>query len=270
VKLSAKYRNSGDCWALVTGAAGGIGRAMAEKLATLGYNLVLVDIDGSGAHRRAADLHKRYGVLAYAMEFDLSHREAASALHDWCLREGIEPLIVVNNAGIFSYNDILATDPARIELFAGLHVLTVSMICRLFGSSMAARGRGYILNMSSYSTWMPWPGLALYSATKAYIRSFSLALAAEMREKGVSVTTVLPAGVTTGLYGLSPRLQGLGRRLGILLTPEHTAELALAAMFRGRRQYIPGYFMRLVLPLMRTLPAWAVRFVREKTIRFQK
>ena len=268
--LSDKYRNDADHWALVTGAASGIGRAMADHLGALGYNLALVDVDGEGLHGAALDLHSRHIVRTATFELDLSRHESAGRMHDWCVREEIEPLIVINNAGIFSYNDILATDPARIELFVGLHVATVSLVCRLFGASMAARGRGYILNMSSYSTWMPWPGLALYSATKSYIRSFSLSMAAEMRGTGVTVTTVLPAGVTTGLYGLAPRWQNIGRRLGVLLTPERTAEVALAAMFRGHRQYVPGFLMRLVLPLVRSLPAWAVRIARRKTKRFQK
>lgn len=283
-------------WALVTGAAGGIGFAFADRLGALGYNLVLADIDGEGLSAAAADLAMHYGVdggssadqsmrhgiVVRTFAIDLSASDAARRLHDWCGEQNIVPRIVVNNAGIFSYNDITATDPARIETMIGLHVVTVSQICRLFGADMVWRaehlGReandrrkfGYILNMSSYSAWMPWPGIATYSASKAYIRNFSLALAAELRERGVSVTTVLPAGVTTGLYGLVPRLQTLGRRLGLLMTPERVAGLALRAMFRGRRHYVPGFFMRLVLPLVRTLPARAIRLARHKTLKFQK
>lgn len=270
MKLSNRYRNTSGEWALVTGAAGGIGVALAGKLAGLGYNLVLVDIDGGGLDKAAAGLNACHGVQIRTVELDLARAGSAARLHERCLHEGISPSVVVNNAGVFSYNDILATDPARVELFVGLHVTAVSMICRLFGADMAARGRGYILNMSSYSVWMPWPGLALYSATKACIRNFSLAIAAEMGEKGVTVTTVLPAGVTTSLYGLAPKWQNAGRRLGILLTPDDAAEAALAAMLRGRRQYVPGLAMRLVLPLVRSLPGWAVGIARRKTLRFQK
>ncbi len=255
---------------MVTGAAGGIGFAFADRLGALGYNLALADIDGGRLSTAAAELRARRGVEVRTFAIDLSESDAAHRLHDWCANEGIAPSIVINNAGIFSYNDILTTDPRRIELFAGLHVATVSLVCRLFGEDMARRGRGYLLNMSSYSLWMPWPGLAMYSATKAFIRNFSLALGAELRGRGVSVTAVMPAGVTTGLYGLSPRLQNLGRRLGLLLTPERTAEKALRAMFRRRRQYVPGFFMRLILPVVRILPACVVRFIRRKTLRFQK
>ena len=239
-------------------------------MGALGHNLVLADIDGERLSVAAAELRTCRGVEVRTLAIDLSVSDAAHTLHDWCADESILPVIVINNAGVFSYNDIIATDPVRIETMTRLHVATVSMVCRLFGDDMARRGRGYLLNMSSYSLWMPWPGLAMYSATKAFIRNFSLALDAELRGKGVSVTAVMPAGVTTGLYGLSPQLQNLGRRLGLLMTPEHTAEKALRAMFRRRRQYIPGFAMRLLLPVVRTLPAFVVRFARRKTIEFQK
>lgn len=265
-----KYRAAPGQWALVTGAAGGIGFAFARRLAALGYGLALADIDFGKLSVAADDLRSRYGVDVRTLAIDLSRIDAAGRLHDWCAGESVTPLIVVNNAGVFSYNDIIATDPARIEAMAGLHVTTVLLICRHFADDMARRGKGYILNMSSYSLWMPWPGLAVYSATKACIRNFSLALGVELRESGVSVTAVMPAGVTTGLYGLSPRLQTAGRRLGILLTPERTAEKALRAMFRDRRQYVPGFAMRLLLPVVRALPRWAIRLARRKTLRFQK
>ena len=270
MRLKEKWRAAGGEWALVTGACSGIGLAIAERLASLGYNIAVADIDAGGLHRAELGITERYGVEVRGMEMDLARMESAGRLHDWCVRERIEPLILVNNAGVFIYNDMLDTDAGRIEKMIGLHVLTVSMLCRLFGEDMARRGRGYILNMSSYSMWMPWPGLALYSATKSYIRNFSRAVSYEMREKGVGVTTVLPAGVTTGLYGLAENLQRTGKKLGILLTPEKTAEVSLAAMFRRRRQYVPGFLMRMVLPLVKVLPAWTIRLARRKTLRFQK
>ncbi len=260
----AKYR------ALVTGAAGGIGLAFADRLGAAGYDLALADRDDAGLRAAAADLRARHGVEVDCLAIDLSEADAAHRLHSWCAGRGIAPRVVINNAGMFSHNDILATDPARIATMAGLHVVTVSLVCRLFGEDMSHRGGGHILNMSSYSAWMPWPGIATYSASKAYIRNFSLALAAELRERGVRVTTVLPAGVTTGLYGLSSRWQRIGLRLGLLMTPERVAGLALRAMFRGRRQYVPGVFMRLMLPIVRALPAFVIRFARRKTLEFQK
>ena len=132
--------------------------------------------------------------------------------------------MVINNAGIFSFCDILTTPAERIERIILLHDLTVTQLCRLFAADMVRRGvRGHILNMSSYSLWMPFPGLALYSASKAYMRSFSVAFAKEVRERGIRVTALCPAGVATDLYGLTPYWQRIGCKLGVLITPDSCA-----------------------------------------------
>lgn len=269
MKLKRKWNASDGDWALVTGGSSGIGLAISERLASMGYNLLIVSID-SGLEEVAGRLRDTFGVETIALEMNLAGAESASGLHRWCAGRLIEPAILVNNAGMFIYKDLVGTDVERMETIINLHVLTASILSRLFAADMVKRGRGYILNMSSYSAWMPWPGLALYSATKSYIRNFSHSLAAELRGTGVVSTAALPAGVTTGLYGLPENLQKLGRRLGILITPRRTAETALAAMFRGRKQCIPGLSMRLALPLVKSLPGWVVRAARRKTLRFQK
>lgn len=269
MRLKDKWNSPGGSWAVVTGGSSGIGLAMSEQLASMGYHLVVVSIDQT-LEEVGARLRGEYNVHVRTLSLNLARPESAGKLHDWCVANQIEPDILINNAGIFIYNDIVNTSTERIETIVNLHVLTTSLLSRLFAADMVGRGRGRILNMSSYSMWMPWPGLALYSATKAYIRNYSKALAAELRGTGVTSTTVLPAGVTTDLYGLSKNLQNIGKNLGVLLTPRRTAEVALAAMFRGRRQYIPGVLMRLVLPVVKVLPGGLVRFARRKTLRFQK
>ena len=138
---------------------------------------------------------------------------------------------MINNAGIFSFCDILTTPAERIERIILLHDLTVSQLCRLYAADMVRRGvRGHILNMSSYSLWMPFPGLALYSASKAYMRSFSVAFAKEVRDRGIRVTAVCPAGVATDLYGLTPRWQRIGKRLGVLITPDNCVDSPLQSV----------------------------------------
>jgi short-subunit dehydrogenase len=269
MKLKAKYNSTGECWAVVTGGSSGIGLAISERLAQMGYNLLIVSVDRE-LEEVGANLQAEYGVVVRTLLLDLSRTEAAVELHDWCGASGIEPEIVVNNAGVFIYNDLIRTSTERIESIINLHVGTVAILSRLFAADMVARGRGRILNISSFAMWMPWPGLALYSATKSFIASYTRALAAELRGTGVTATTVMPAGVTTGLYGLSPKLQHIGRRFGVLLTPERTAELALAAMFAGRTRYIPGWFARLALPIVRILPDTLVRLARRNNLRFQK
>lgn len=202
---------------------------------------------------------------------DLARVGAAQELYDRMTAEGIVVDVVINNAGIFSFCDILATPAERIERIILLHDLTVTQLCRLFAADMVRRGvRGHILNMSSYSLWMPFPGLALYSASKAYMRSFSVAFAKEVRERGIRVTAVCPAGVATDLYGLTPYWQRIGRKLGVLITPDSCARRGLKALWKGRRCIVPDWWNRAWIPFCKVLPMWVLRPVRRFTMKFQK
>ncbi len=256
--------------ALVTGAAHGIGRCYAERLAALGYRLVIVDRDGEALDAARRELAAAYGTTVDAIVTDLARMEASEEMYAAVGRLGLEVEVLVNNAGIFSYLDILATPVERIERMLLLHDLTLTKNCRAFGADMARRGSGYILNMSSYSVWMPFPGMALYTATKAYVRCFSKAFAKEMAERGVRVTAVCPAGVATDLYGLTPEWQRFGRRLGVLISPDSCARRGLRALRRGRRCIVPDWWNRLFVPLCLFLPDFVTRRIRRFTLRFQR
>ena len=125
------------------------------------------------------------------------------------------------------------------------------------GCYMAERGGGYILNMSSMACWMPMPGIAVYSATKAYIRAFSRAFRIEMKGEGVSVTVACPGGIATDLFGLPKGLQKLGVRLGVLTTTEKFVDKALRRVFRKKAQYVNGALNRMSIVAVASLPEWA-------------
>ena len=257
----------GSAWALVTGAGSGIGRCYALRLAALGYNLVL-------AGNRREPLETVCGeILAAGAGPDGGVRKAASPAAGFRPEVRIVEIDLarIEAAGIFSFRDILQTPAERIERIILLHDLTNTQLCRMAAADMVRRGcRGHILNMSSYSLWMPFPGLALYSASKAYLRSFSVAFAKEVREHGIRVTAVCPAGVATDLYGLTPRWQRIGTRLGVLITADSCARRGLRALWRGRRCIVPDWWNRVWIPLCKILPMWVLRPVRKFTMKFQK
>ena len=262
----------GSAWALVTGAGSGIGRCYALRLAALGYNLVLAGNRPEPLEtvRREVETSSPETRIR-TVSIDLARIGAAEELHDFTRREGIEIDVVINNAGIFSFCDILHTPPDRIERIILLHDLTNTEMCRLYAADMVRRGcRGHILNMSSYSLWMPFPGLSLYSASKAYLRAFSVAFAKEVREHGIRVTAVCPAGVATALYGLTPRWQRIGLRLGVLISADSCARRGLRALWRGRRTIVPDWWNRIWIPLCKLLPMWVIRPLRRYTMQFQK
>ena len=208
--------------ALVTGASSGIGYQYARLLAEKGYDLLLVSNEEIRIAEVARELRRQFGVRADGLCRDLSLADAADSLFEYTRQQGFEVEVLVNNAGVFFFDDLTETDSRRIERMIGLHVQTVTMLCRYFGAAMKARGKGYILNMSSMSAGMPFPGISVYAATKSYLKQFSKAIHNELYDYGVRVTAVCPGAVATDLYNLSGHYQRLGLRLGILRAVRRT------------------------------------------------
>ena len=195
----------------------------------------------------------------------LAQADAADRLFAWCREAaGILPDIVVNDAGMFFFKELDVGDLDRVQAMVNLHVVTVTRICLLFGNAMKERGSGYLLNVSSMAARLPVPGITVYSATKAYLRSFGRSLSYELKPYGVGMTTVCPAAIATPLYRLSEKKMRLGIRLGVIRTPAWLVRRALRAMFRGRRVVSPG-LMNVWLPaLIALLPGPVVAALWKK------
>ncbi len=245
--------------ALITGGSSGMGLAFARGLAARGYDLVIVSNRGEELEAAAAALAAEYPVVVRTRCQDLAAQTAADALFEWCVSEGILPDILVNDAGVFFFKELQVNDLDRVQAMLDLHVTTVTRLCILFGQQMKERESGYILNVSSMAARIPAPGITVYSATKAYLRSFGRSLSYELEPYGVHMTTVCPAAIATPLYRLDPKLMRLGVRIGLIRTPEWLVRRALKAMFRGRRMLAPA-FMNVWLPaLVAALPGPVVR-----------
>lgn len=242
---------------MVTGASSGIGLEFSRELARRGCSVLLVSNQREALEQTAAEIEADFSVKAVAHYCDLTEPQAAASLLGYIdSREDIPlPDYLVNNAGIFSFRPVTETSEKTVNLFIDLHVRALTELSRTFGERMARRGHGRILNMSSMSCWMPMPGIALYSATKAYIRVFSRALHYELRDSGVSVTVACPGGMDTGLFGLPMHLRRLAVRLGAIQKPEKFVKKAVDRMLQGRAQYINGALNRLSIVFVGILPA---------------
>ena len=264
--------HDGKNFALVTGASSGIGLALSRELAGHGYPLLMVSNEEEAIVRAAADINGEYHVTTLPLYMDLAQADSAQKLFDYCAANALKIGILVNNAGIFFFKDIVDTPPSRLETMINLHVFTPAILCRLFAEQMIRENReAYILNMASIAAWMMMPGITLYSSTKSFLRCFSRAMRHEVIDRGLSVTTVCPGAAATGLYNLPPAYMKLGIRLGIIITPQRLANLALKRMFERRAEFIPGGLInRLFILLVQSMPAWVIRRIRKKLLTLQK
>lgn len=234
--------------ALVTGAAGGIGYEFCREFARRGMTVIMVDLPGQRIENACATLTAEFpAVDIHAFGADLTAPDICNALDMFLNGKELEPDILVNNAGIFSFNTVAGTPEDKINCFIDLHVRAVTMLSRWFAKRRIPLGSGRLLNMSSMSCWMPMPGIAMYSSTKAYIRVFSRALHYELKETGCMVTVACPGGIATDLFGLSPSLKRLAVRIGAIEAPEKFTRKAIDKMLKGRKQYINGMANRLAI-----------------------
>ncbi len=285
--MSSRIVNS---TALITGGSSGIGLEYARELAARGCELILVSnreeelrdasqalsVATAPAASAAPATPAASAALAapsapstpavHTLCIDLASHGAAEKVLNWCDAKGLQPDILICNAGMFYMEYLSEENLPKAQAMMTLHAETTTELCILFGSRMKARGEGRILIMSSLTARIPAPGIAIYSATKAYLKSFGRSLSYEMRPYGVTVTTVCPAAVDTALYPLPPGLRRTLKHLGIIKSPHWLVNRALKALFKGKRTVSPGLTNLLLPPLIALLPARWIDFLGMKWI----
>ena len=231
-----------------------MGLEYCRQLAQRGHHLVMVSNQTDLIETLPHQLSEQYGIRAIGRYQDLASPDAARQLYDWCHRQGLQIDILVNNAGMFFFHELTPDYANRAETMLALHVLTPTRLCSLFGEEMKHRRQGYIINVSSLTAQIPAPGITIYAATKAYLKSYSKSLYFEMRPYNVGVTTVIPSAVATPLYNIPPKMLSFLTRIGIIRTPHWLVRRALKGMFRKRHYVKPGISNYLVPILIHLLP----------------
>ncbi|RLG85691.1 MAG: NAD(P)-dependent oxidoreductase [Thermoprotei archaeon] len=181
--------------ALVTGAASGIGEAIALRFAEAGADLVLVDIDADGLSRVKERIRGLYGVDVEVFRVDLSRKEEIDGL--WESLRGKEPDTLVNNAGIYVFRDFLEVDEALLERTLGVNLKAVFWMCQHMIRARGDRG-GVIINVGSIEAILPFArGLVHYDVSKMSVIALTRALAREYGRKGYRINVVVPGGIRT-------------------------------------------------------------------------
>jgi hypothetical protein len=182
--------------ALVTGASGGIGEALAYVFARNGYDLALVARSADKLERVAATV-RSLGATAHAISLDLQPADAGERLEQEATARGLAVEVLVNNAGVGTTGPVLDTDREAQLGIVDLNVRVLTDLSHRFGGPMRRRGRGGILNVASVAAFQPGPHMAVYYASKAYVLSFTEALNHELRGSGVHATALCPGPVAT-------------------------------------------------------------------------
>jgi short-subunit dehydrogenase len=252
--------------ALITGASAGIGRELATFFARDHYNLVLVARTASPLAQAADELQRQFGITAKSFPLDLTASSAPQFLFEQLGRESINIDVLVNNAG---YGKLGAFAEVLVEESQGqiqLNISALTHLTKFFLGPMLERKSGKILNVASTAGFQPGPLMAVYYATKAYVISFSEALANELQGSGVTVTCLCP-GVTDTEF--QKRAGTEETRLFRKMRPMDAKTVArdgYRALMKGKPLVIPGFRNWLLAESLRVSPRRAVTAISRRLI----
>jgi uncharacterized protein len=239
--------------ALVTGASSGIGLDLARLFARDGWGVVLVARTEAKLREVAAELGNAQVIVS-----DLSRPNAAADIVAELKTRGIEIEALVNNAGYGLTGPFIENDLQRELDMIQVNIVALTQLTKLLLVPMAARNHGHILNVASTAAFQPGPLMAVYYATKAYVLSFSEAIADELRNTEVKVTTLCPGPTATGFADVAKMTES---RLFTMMRPMSSQEVAEAGyrgMLSGRGLVIPGAKNKLLVQSLRVSPRRAV------------
>lgn len=231
-------RRSGKT-ALVTGATSGIGLELAKIFARDGHDLILVARTASALEKIAAELGAQFGARVRTFAKDLAKAEAPAEIYDDLRRDSIGVDYLVNNAGFAVYGPFVDSDVGQDLGVLQLNMGSLVHLTRLFLPNMLARRSGKILNVASTAAFQPGPLMALYYASKAFVLSFSEALADELRGTGVTATALCPGPTETGWKRKAGAEQL--RLTQKEMDPASVAQIGYRAMMRGKPLVIAGF-----------------------------
>lgn len=246
-----------DRTCIVTGASSGIGTEIARVLASRGHGVTLVARRLDRLETLAGQLSERHGIRAEVVVADLSEPDQRRAVVAAVEERGLVPDVLVNNAGFSTVGPVADVDPGREIQMVRTNVEAVDHLCGLVAPGMVERRRGAILNVASTASYQPLPGQAGYAASKAFVRSYSTALAGELAPFGITVTTLCPGPVRTEFgeaSGMDDSTDGNPLPEAMWVPVEDVARIAVDALDDGRLVTIPGPLNRVGAAIANVVP----------------
>jgi uncharacterized protein len=238
--------------ALITGASEGIGYELTKLFAKDGYDLVLVARNEAKLKQISEDLARTHDIRARVIVKDLSKPEAPDEIYSELSRDGVAITALVNNAGYVVYGPFAENDLLDELDMLQVLVWAPTKLTGLFLKDMLQGRGGKILNLGSIGSFTPGPLIAVYNASKAYILSFSEALAEELRGTNVSITAICP-GATRTQFGPRGNVENV-RGARYMMSAEKVAEIAYKALINKKRHVVAGVPNKVMISSTRLVP----------------
>lgn len=239
--------------ALITGASSGIGKALATEFAKGGYDLVLAARSVDKMQTLANELTQRHKIRVTVIGADLESLDGAARLYADVQARAIRLSALVNNAGFGTFGEFKDTALESAQGMMQLNIQSLVVLTKLFLPDLIA-SRGKVLNVASTAAFQPGPFMAVYYATKAFVLSFSEAIAAELAPHGVTVTALCPGPTVSGFQDKAVMQDSALVKGKSLPTSEEVAAKGYRAFQRGKRVYIPGCMNWLLAQSVRFTP----------------
>lgn len=244
---------------LLTGASSGIGKAMAYEYAKLGKNLVLIARNKEKLEKIAEDIKIRYSIKIWVFAQDLTAENAVNNIFDFTEKEKISVTYLINNAGFGLWGEYQDIPWEKEGNMLQLNILALSELTKKYITSMEKIRYGKIMNVASTSALNPVPFMAAYGASKAYVLSFSEALAAEYKKKGIKVMCLCPGYTTTGFQDVASVHKSKYMDSFKPVTAAEVAKYAVKRLERGKVVSIHQFSDRILDFFMRFIPRKIIR-----------
>ena len=241
-------------YALITGATSGIGYELAKLFAKDGYNLVIIAREENELLSTANEIRDIYNVDVTTLSKDLFERQAAFELYDDIQSRGIQINVLVNNAGQGQYGEFIDTDIDREIDIIQLNIVSLVVLTKLFLKDMVERGHGKILNVASIAGKLPGPLQSVYHGTKAFVHSFTEAIRSEVKDMGITVTSLLPGATETDFFNKADMLDAKNVKEGKLADPADVAKDGFDALMRGDDMVVSGFKNKMQVAMSNIMP----------------
>ena len=240
-------------YVIITGAASGLGKELAKIYAKENFSLILVDINENMLHETAEEIKKFANGEIHLLVKDLADVASAQQIFDYTVENNLIVFGLINNAGFGLYGHFSETNLQAELAMAGLHVTTPIALTKLFLKGMLERNEGEILNMSSLAGFQPGPLMSIYYSTKAFLTSFTEAIAQENKHSNVKISVLCPGVVNTN-FRKNVGAEKEAQINSMMSDPHEVASYGVRAMRKGKVVCLPSLSCKVLSVLPRFVP----------------